>query len=172
VVDADTFMLNYRSRVSQDWQVGGEAAMAQEDFALSPLKESDVWRLGASVRYRGFGSVFSPELGFLTGERDVVDPNEDDDQTDYFVKLRSAPTRPLYLSLRIRFRTRDYSISDPRQSNFAREDDRTQLAFTGTYTMGQRWALNLYATHVDADSTKTSRIFTSALAFLWLSYRF
>lgn len=172
LVDGDTLTLDYGFRVDRDWQLGAAGLIAQEEFSLSPSKESDLWGLGASLRYRGFGSGFSPELGFLTGERDVVNPNEDYDQTDYFVKFRSVPVSPLYLSLRIRFRTRDYSISDPSLSNFERQDDRVQFALTTKYAIGQHLSLNLYATYVDADSTKTSRIFNSSLAFLWMSYRF
>jgi hypothetical protein len=172
LADGDTLTLDYGFRFSRDWQLGAAALVAQEDFSLSPTKESDLWGLGASLRYRGFGSGFSPELGFLTGERDVVNPNEDYDQTDYFVKFRSVPAEPLYLSLRVRFRSRDYSISDPLLSNFERQDDRVQYALTTNYSIGQHLSLNLYATYVDADSTKTSRIFNSSLAFLWMSYRF
>lgn len=172
LADSDTLSLDYAFRLNQNWQMNAAGLVAQEDFSLSPLKESDLWGLGASVRYRGFGSVFSPELGLQTGERDVVDSNEDYDQTDYFVKFRTVPAEPLYLSLRIRFRSRSYSARSPVLSNFEREDDRVQLALTTNYAIGEHLTVNLYATYVDADSTKTSRIFNSSLAFLWMSYRF
>jgi hypothetical protein len=102
-------------------------------------------------------------VGFSTGERDVDDPSEDHDQQDVWLKVRSIPTPSLYLSFRYRVRMREYTTGDPLSDDFGREDDRDQWTLTASYQLTPRLAANLYADHLDADSTKASRVFETTL---------
>ena len=162
----------YSYRLSRDIQLNGAASFQSQSFDDRATSDNDLWGIGGAVRYRGFGSIFSPEVGFIAGERSADDANEDHDQTDLYLKLRYAPKRELYFSGRLRYRTRGYSVDDALASNYQREDTRKQLALTGVYFFSQRLALDVYYTYEDADSSKDSRIFTTQLIFVGLAMAF
>jgi hypothetical protein len=162
----------YSYRLSRDIQLNGATFFQSQSFEDQTTSDNNLWGIGGSVRYRGFGSIFSPEVGFITGERSAEVANEDHDQTDLYLKVRCAPNRDLYFSARLRYRTRDYSVDDALASNYKREDTRTQLALIGVYRFSQQLALDVYYTYEDADSSKDSRIFTTQLIFVGLAMAF
>jgi hypothetical protein len=153
----------YSYRVTRDWQLIALGDYQQQDFDISQGKDNTFVDFGGSVRYRGFGAAFSPEIGATFGERDADDPDEDHDQRDLFLKIRSAPARWAYLSLRYRHRTRDYSIDDRLASNFGREDTRRQWVATADLRTGNVLTWNLYYSYEDAESTRLEREFTTSL---------
>lgn len=153
----------YSFRAGDDWQLSGLGTVERQDFTLTPGKDNDFVDLGGAVRYRGFGSRFSPEIGATFGDRDADDADEDHRQRDLFLKIRSAPVRWAYLSLRYRHRTRDYSIDDPGASNFEREDTRQQWSLTADLQTGEILTWNLYYAYEDAESTRRTREFTTSL---------
>ena len=156
----------YAHRFGDDWEVSALADLERLDYAADDGRDSDFVNGGGAVRYRGWGYELSPEIGVELGERDADDANEDHEQTDLWLKLRSAPLPPLYLSLRYRMRTRDYAIGDPLASNFGREDDREQIAFTADWRASDTVTWTLYYAWEDADSTKETRVFTTQLLAL------
>lgn len=162
----------YSYRLSRDIQLNGATFFQSQSFEDQTTSDNNLWGIGGSVRYRGFGSIFSPEVGFITGERSAEVANEDHDQTDLYLKVRCAPNRDLYFSARLRYRTRDYSVDDALASNYKREDTRKQLALIGVYRFSQQLALDVYYTYEDADSSKDSRIFTTQLIFVGLAMAF
>jgi hypothetical protein len=164
-VDAD-----YGYRVSEDWELHGLGEWTRQEYDTVTSRDNDLWGLGGAVRYRGWGYGFSPEIGVLAGARDVEDPREDHDQQDVWLKVRSVPVRPLYLSLRYRVRMRDYDTGDPLASNFGREDDRDQWTLAATYRLTPRLSADLYVDYLDADSTKDSRVFETTLIGLGVSF--
>lgn len=153
----------YSYRVTRDWQLSALAEYQEQDFTITQGKDNTFVDLGGAIRYRGFGSAFSPEIGATFGDRDADDPDEDHEQRDLFLKIRSAPTDALYLSLRYRHRTRDYSIDNPFASNFEREDTRKQWTATADLRTGDYLTWNLYYSHEDAESTLRTREFTTSL---------
>lgn len=154
---------SYGYRFTDDWEVTGLGEWSRQDFNITPAKDNDQYSGGGAIRYRGWGYDLSPEVGLEIGRRDTEDPNEDHDQRDVWLKLRSAPTRDLYLSLRYRYRDRDYSIDDPLAGNFGREDERSSWTLSARYRLTRWLALDLYYDYLDADSTKTSRIFSTQI---------
>lgn len=154
----------YAFRLSDAWQVGAVGEFRDERFVRTSSKDNEFYVSGATLRYRGWGYDFSPEIGAEWGERDAVDPNEDHDQRDVWIKLRSVPVDGLYLSLRYRYRTRDYTAGDPLDSNFERQDERRQWSLVVDYALTERWSVNGYWAYKDADSTKESRVFVNQLA--------
>ena len=160
---ADVLRAAVRSahRITDDWELTGLAEWRRQEFDLTAQKDNDFYSGGGAIRYRGWGYGFSPEIGVELGRRDAEDPNEDHDQQDVWLKIRSVPTPPLYLSLRYRHRTRDYSIDDPLASNFDREDERDDWTLNGRYRLTEWAALDLYYKYLDADSDKESRIFST-----------
>lgn len=153
----------YSYRVTRDWQLTALGSLQDQDFDITQGKDNTFADLGGAIRYRGFGSAFSPEIGATFGERDADDPGEDHDQRDLFVKIRSAPVDWAYLSLRYRHRTRDYSIADAFADNFEREDTRRQWVATADLRTGDRLTWNLYYSYEDAESTIVTREFTTSL---------
>jgi hypothetical protein len=153
----------YSYRLTRDWQLSALGEYQQQDFDISQGKDNTFTDFGGAIRYRGFGSAFSPEIGATFGERDADDPNEDHDQRDLFLKIRSAPADWAYLSLRYRHRTRDYTIAHPLADNFDREDTRQQWTATADFRTGQYLTWNFYYSYEDAESTRVTREFTTSL---------
>lgn len=171
-VDVDRLVLEYSYRVDSDWEVTALGSFEDQTFDLTPRRDNEFPVIGAAVRYRGWGYRLSPEVGIEQGNRDAVDPNEDHDQTDLWLKLRSAPTPRLYLSLRYRMRTRDYDIGLVDASNFRREDDREQWTVAANVKIVRRLSVDVYYSYEDAESTKASRNFTSSLLGLGLKLEY
>lgn len=153
----------YSHRIADAWELSALASHQRLDYAADDGRDSFFRSAGGAVRYRGWGYDLSPEIGAEVGKRDADDADEDNDQTDLWLKLRSAPIRPLYLSLRYRHRLRDYSVSDPAASNFRREDDRDQVVFTADWRTSDLLTWTLYYAWEDADSTNEARIFSTQL---------
>ena len=153
----------YSHRIADAWEISALAEHQRLDYAADDGRDSLFRGAGGAVRYRGWGYDLSPEIGVEVGERDADDANEDNDQTDIWLKLRSAPIPPLYLSLRFRHRVRDYSVSDSTASNFRREDDRNQVVLAADWTTSDLVTWTLYYAWEDADSTKPTRVFTTQL---------
>jgi hypothetical protein len=122
-----------------------------ETYELSPQKTNDVYNVGAALRVR-MGKV-SPEVGFRWGRRDVDDDDEDLRQREMYLRLRWAPARPTYVSLRLRRRLREYSIEDGGSTNFGREDTRDQLVASGDFFTTSRFGINVYYSVEDSDSS-------------------
>jgi hypothetical protein len=153
----------YSHRIADSWELSALANHQRLDYAADDGRDSFFRSVGAAVRYRGWGYEFSPEVGVEVGERDADAADEDNDQTDLWLKLRSAPIRPLYLSLRYRHRVRDYSVDDPAASNFRREDDRDQIVLTADWRTSDLLTWTLYYAREDADSSKATRVFDTQL---------
>lgn len=170
--DVDRLTVEYSYRASRDWELTGLGAYEDQTFEFTRGRDNEFPSIGGAVRYRGWGYDFSPEVGVELGERDAVDPNEDHDQTDWWLKVRSAPTRRLYLSFRYRYRTRDYDIELPGASNFGREDDRQQWTAAANVQLVRHLSLDVYYAYEDAESTKESRNFTTSLIGLGLKAQY
>ena len=162
----------YAWRLTDAWQVSALADFRDQEFDRSPAKDNEMLSVGGALRFRGWGYDFSPEVGAEWGSRDAVSADEDHDQRDLWIKLRSVPFRSLYLSLRYRYRTRDYAVTDPAASNFAREDERRQWVLAADYRIREWISANGYWSYEDADSTKESRVFESQLIGLGLALHF
>lgn len=128
----------YTYRLARDWEVGAETYLEWQRFDVETDSENDYHNLGALVRYRGFGRLFRPRLGYVVGERDVDDPSESYDDRYWYVQVDTAPVPRLNASLRYRARTRDYE--GPRTDDRDQWRLRAQLrqteriAWTASYT--------------------------------------
>lgn len=162
----------YGYRLHQDWEVSALADFYQQSFDTLTENDNDLVVVGGAVRYRGFGYGFSPEIGYAAGQRRADSSNQDYDQDEYWIKIRSAPTKRLYLSARYRFRDRRYPVSDLAASNFDRQDERGQWSLTASHDLFGSLTGILYYAYEDADSTLPSRVFTTSVLSLGLSTRF
>lgn len=160
----------YGWRFLEDWQVTGLGEWRRQEFDQTTAKDNDFLSGGAALRYRGWGYTVSPEVGVELGSRDADDPNEDLDQRDVWIKVRSIPVEGLYLSLRYRMRHREYTVDDPARSNFNREDDRDDWTLAANYQLLDWLGLNAYVSYEDADSTKASRIYKTTLAGVGVAF--
>lgn len=168
--DITNFVAEYAFRFS-DWQLGVEGEVQQQEYEISSDRDNDFSAVGANIRYRG-SRVFSPEIGFKTGERDVDDPLLSYDQDEMYLQIRSAATSKLYLSFRVRQRDRGYTTTDVDASNFGREDDRRQLSGSADYSFTDNWILNLYGSHESVDVNLPDRDFDTSLLAAGLTFRF
>lgn len=152
-------------------QLGVLGDAARERYANVRRNDNSVYDAGVSARYRGFGSVFSPEAGALWGRRIVENALENYDQRTLFLQLRSLPRPDVYLSARYRRRLRDYETSEATASNFGREDRRGQVTFGATVTppAGPSW--NLYYAFEDVASSRAGRSFRTHLLSLGAAFR-
>ena len=154
-----------------DWEPLALAELRHETYDLAPEKANDVVNVGFGVRYRGLGRV-SPEVGFRFGSRDVKEDNEDLSQRELYVRVRWAPARPTYVTLRLRRRYRDYSIEDPGAANFSREDTRTQAVASADFLQTSRLGFNVYYSIEDSDSTHPRGEFVTQMLAAGVVLRF
>ncbi len=170
---ADIARLNgeYDYRLGRDWQFGAAVNFETQSFSATTGRDARFSGIGGSVRYRGFGSIFSPEVGIAVGKRTVDDPTEDYGQRDLILQVRSAPAPPLYLSARLRRRLRNYSTNSAASSNFERDDTRDQLVVAADLKHNAQITWNLYFAYENADSTLKSRSFDTFLTVFGMTYR-
>ncbi|HET8648127.1 MAG TPA: hypothetical protein VFO85_21705 [Vicinamibacteria bacterium] len=154
-----------------DWEPLALAEVRRETYERSPQKANTVLNVGAGLRFRGLGTL-SPEVGFRMGTRDVRDDEEDLGQREVYLRLRWAPARPTYLTLRVRRRFRDYSVDDPAARNFGREDTRTQAVATADLRTTSRLGFNLYYSVEDSSSTHERGEFLTQMLAAGIVLRF
>lgn len=171
-VDALRFLGDYSYWVAETLDVGVTGQSADQDHDLFPERDNTLTKAGGFLRFRRSGVAFSPEVGYLTGERDVDDENLSYDEDELYVLLRVTPSDAWYVSLRYRDRDRQYTIADPLASNFARQDDRIDWTLSLAARFARRWGWNLYGTFLDADSTKPTRVFETTTVSSWVSVGF
>lgn len=139
----------YTYRIASDWEAGAETYLEWQRFDVETGSENDYHSLGAQVRYRGFGRVFRPRVGYVVGERDVETASESYDDRYWYVQLDSAPTARLTGSLRYRDRTRDYTG--------ARTDDRDQWRLRAQFRQTERLAWTASYTRERVSSSEPGR---------------
>lgn len=139
----------YSYRILRDWEVGAESYLEWQRFDVDTGFENDYHSLGAQVRYRGFGRVFRPRLGYVVGERDVETASQGYDDRYWYVQLDSAPTDRIVASLRYRDRTREYSD--------VRTDDRDQWRLRAQFRHTQRLAWTASYTRERTSSSEPGR---------------
>ena len=154
---------SYGYRISEDWEAGAEGQFAQVRFDSVPQNDSDLYSVEGRLRYRGFGYEFSPEVAASVGRRTADDPRLESDRLRLSARIISIPVPPLWLSARYRFRSREYSTTDPTADNFGRSDDGAQWTLSAAYDVSERLRFTLYADHLDMKSTRPERTFTTSL---------
>jgi hypothetical protein len=169
--DAIGATLEYGFLVGGALQVGLLADASRERYESVSRNDNVVRDLGGSLRWRGFGSNFSPEVGFLVGRREVDNDQESFDQRAWWLQLRTSLRRNLYASARFRRRDREYDTGDVTARNFGREDTRDQLTAGVTLTprLGPAW--DLYYSMEDVSSSRPERGFTAHALSLGATFR-
>jgi len=140
--DIRTLFADYSYRVMPQWQLGVDAQVQQQEFDITSSRDNVYTAVGGSVRWRPTRK-FSPELGVRVGHREVDDDRFSYDQRDVYLQIRSSLTPKLYLSGRIRHRTRE-------------DDTRNQLTLGADYSLTQHLALNFYGAHEETDDFVTT----------------
>ncbi len=169
--DIRTIGGEYSLRVVEDWQISVDGELQEQEFEVTPSRDNEFGGVGAAVRWRG-SRLFSPEIGFRTGERDVNDETLSYDQRDTYLQVRSSLTPALYLSVRFRDRRRDYSTDDVAASNFGREDKRRQIAASADWSTSKMLTWNLYVARENVDTNIEGRDFDTSLAIVGVTFRF
>jgi hypothetical protein len=172
IANITMFGADYSYRLTRDWELKADATFDQQRYSLQTGNESDFQAFGASVRYRGFGRIFSPRLGYVAGTRDAVDPRDSYDDTYWYLQVISVPHPRLYLSARYRDRLRDYTTSDPTSSSFGREDERTQWMLSANYRLTDHVGVSTYYAREATDSSRVGRDFDVDLLLVGLTYGF
>ena len=162
---------DYGVRVSGGFELKARLTLQSQSFE-TPEHDNTLIGVGSALRFHGFGRSFSPEIGVLFGGRSATDRGDDHDQTDYYVKVRSAPTAGIYMSFRYRHRLREYSITDSLDRNFGREDSRDQFTALAVFPANKPLAATAYFARQDATSTLPTRTFETTVLTLGLRVRF
>lgn len=170
--DVTSFAGEYSFRVTEDWQLGVEAEADRQRFTSPRTRNNDGQYLGANVRYRGLGYKFIPEVGYVTGSREVVDRTENYDESYWYIGFSSSPTRKVYLSLSYRDRMREYTTSDVTSSRFGADEQRDQWTASASYRYTDHVAYILYYSKDAADSSRANRDFNTDFLLLAVSVGF
>jgi hypothetical protein len=165
--DIHTYYGAYSLRFAEEWEWALEGELRDQRFPEPrQFDDSKLYSGSTSIRYRGFGRRFSPEIGYESRRREAVDPHDDYDETMPWIKLRFSPFDRLTASLRFRDRRREYSTGDSDDSNFGRVDERDEWTLRADWVVARRLALNLEADWLTSDSTRESRNFTASTLVL------
>ena len=159
--DVERFDGAYDVRLSKSWQVGTSGRLEQRTHD-APGRDSELLDLDAGLRWRGWGSVFSPEVGLARARKTADRDNEEYTQRDLFARVRSRPIDRLYLSLRYRYREREYDVASPTASNFGREDERDEWTLRADVTAAAFAILNLEYVWMDGESSRADKSFESS----------
>lgn len=170
--DVTTFSADYEFRLTEDWQLGAELTHDRQRFGHTAARENDGTYAGANVRYRGLGYKFMPEVGYVTGSRDVADETESYDDSYWYVQLVSSPTRRVYLSLTYRDRDREYTTRNAASSKFGVEESRGQWTGSASFRATDRVAYILYYSQEDTSSSRPNRDFDTDFLLLAVSVGF
>jgi hypothetical protein len=167
-----TFSADYAFRMTPHWQLGAEAVNERQRFDAVTGRDNDYSAIGGSIRYRGFGRMFSPQIGYVKGERDVEDERESFDDSYWYARVIVNPNPRLYMSVRYRDRTREYLTTDLVAGNFGRQDDRNQWSATAVYQFTPALGGTLYYAREDVQSSRPGRNFDTDLLVLGLNIGF
>lgn len=154
-------------------QLVGRGQARREQYTSQVMRNGTAFEFGPLVRFRAFGSGFSPEAGAMFGQRDGRDPNLAYRERGYFVGASSLTFGyRLYLSARYRWRTRSYSSEDPLLGNFGRVDRRQQVSVAVAVTLlpGLSWVT--YYAHERGVSTRPGENFTTGFLSVGLATKF
>lgn len=168
--DVQRFDGEYDVTLGRDWQVS-TGVQIEDRTHDAPGKDSRAGVYGAALRWRGFGSLLSPEIGIGAGSKNADRPNDEYTQLDAFARLRSRPIERLYLSLRYRYREREYDVELPRASNFGRIDDRDEWTLRADVTAARFAIVNLEYVWIDSVSSRPDKSFTSSELSVGLTLR-
>ncbi|MDH3523673.1 MAG: hypothetical protein OES32_08815 [Acidobacteriota bacterium] len=156
--------------LTEAWQVGVRAVLWQQEFDDDTARV-DTNEIGVRARYRGFGRIFSPEVGLLRRQSsDAVGRNDYDEDLSY-VRLHFSPTPRVGFSLRYRFRDRAFSTTDPTISNFGRSDERDKWTLLLSSQVWKNLDLRLIYDRIDGRSTDPTHVFDSQDLGLILAWR-
>lgn len=169
--DISRALATYSYRLSEDWETGAEAQYARIQFDSVPANDTDVYSVGGSLRYRGWGYDLSPEVGASVARRAAVDPNQEYDRHRLYARIVSVPVPGLYASVRYRYRSRGYSRHDPSHRNFGRSDEGSQWTVGAAYDLGERSSINLYYNSQHIDSSVPGRTYAAQMLQLGASLR-
>lgn len=159
--DIRTFAGEYAFRFVEQWQISFDGELQEQEIELAPTRDNDFNSLGAAVRWRP-SRLFSPEIGYRTGERQVVDERLSYEQDELYLQVRSSLTPAVYLSVRLRDRQREYTTDVVNASNFGREDDRQQISAALDWTLSRAVVLNFYGSQENVDTNREGGDFDTA----------
>ena len=170
---ADNLILRgeYGYNITAAWKFSLLADYQDQDVATGG-DDNQLYLVGGAIRFNGWKRKFSPEIGYKIGQRNSDDPSNDNDQWQTWLKVRSQVTHKLYLSARFRYGERDYTVSNTTSSNFNREDERRQWTLGANYNITKMFSVDFYYANLDADSTKSSRVFDSETFMLGIKAAF
>ncbi|HVS33091.1 MAG TPA: hypothetical protein VMS98_16715 [Thermoanaerobaculia bacterium] len=155
----------YTYRIVPDWQVGLSTYNDWTSFDVETGFEGRYNQLEAEVRYRGFGRIFEPRIGYAVGDRDVENNTDSFSHRHWFVQVSTRPVERLDLSLRYRHRTRDYK-------NLEREEDRGQVQLRALFRHTDRLASVATFTRENVNSSLPGRDFSTGRLFAGLTVGF
>lgn len=156
---------HYSYAITPDWRVGTDVYFDWTRFDVDANLENDYRSLGFDVRYRGFGDLFQPRLGYVAGERESQNAADDASDRYWFLEVRSKVSDAVDVRLRYRDRTREYD-------NIAREDERAQWTLRGTLKQNERLTWNASYMTEDVDSSLPGRDFDRSTAYIGVTYGF
>lgn len=171
---ADTTVLygEYSYRVKPDWEVGGEATLERQTYEADARRNNDFRGAGASVRYRGFGDIVSPKVGFFKGTREVQRSEENYKSDDYYLELVTEAIPNTWASLGYHSQGKNYSVRDTLSENFHREESGPEISLTVSYRSRPRVNWTMYYSRNTNESNVANNDFTTNFILFGVSYGF
>jgi len=115
------------------WEVGVNPYFESTTFNTSAAPANHFWDVEGEGRYRGFGRIFEPRVGYAIGQQGGGSSTDRYRYSHWSLQARTRPNDRLDLSVRFRHRTRDFYFRNV-------DENRRQVQFRGTYKFTPRLA--------------------------------
>lgn len=163
---------SYTYRISPSWVVGASGHATSARFTDPDLGESRLYGVGGRLRYRGLTYRVQPEVGAELDFRRADDPNQAEQRVRLVASLVLMPVDEVWMLVRYRRRSREFTRAEPASVNFGRSDEGEQWVVDSSLSLSTRLHLSLRYERVDMQSDLPSQAHSAQILTLGTTVRF
>lgn len=163
---------NYTYRINPDWVVGASGHATSVRFTDPELGESRLYGVGGRLRYRGLTYRVQPEVGAELDVRRADDPNQAEQRFRLVATLVLMPVDELWMLVRYRRRSREFTRAEPASVNFGRSDEGGQWVVDSSLSVSTRLHFSLRYERVDMRSDLQTQTHSAQILTLGTTVRF
>jgi hypothetical protein len=163
---------SYTYRISPDWVVGASGHATSVRFTDPDLGDSRLYGLGGRLRYRGLTYRVQPEVGAELDVRRADDPNQAEQRVRLVASLVLMPVDELWMVVRYRRRSREFTRAEPASVNFGRSDEGGQWVVDSSLSVSSHLHLSLRYEFIDMRSDLPTQTHSAQVLTLGTTVRF
>lgn len=163
---------SYTYRISPDWVVGASGHATSARFTDPDLGESRLYGVGGRLRYRGLTYRVQPEVGAELDVRRADDPNQAEQRFRLVATLVLIPVDEVWMLVRYRRRSREFTRAEPASVNFGRSDEGGQWVVDSSLSLSSHLHLSLRYEFIDMRSDLPTQTHSAQVLTLGTTLRF